>query len=103
MFAQRAPRLTVDNDARQILRAAGCVEYDSADVILVYFRAADFMSQGVKNVTPEHVDTVGVHGQHISVFEHVPKCADVGGMAPQEYPLRFRRQWWISDYHVLRL
>ena len=47
----------------------------------------NFMSQDVKDVTPELFDTVGVHGQHVSVLEHFPECAYVGGVAPKDYPL----------------
>ena len=54
-----------------------------ADVVLINFRAADFVSQGLKDVTPEFFDTVGIHGQHVSVLEHVPEGTDVGGVAPK--------------------
>ena len=56
-----------------------------------------------EDVTPEFFDTVGVHGQHVSVLGHVPKGTDVGGVAPKEYSLRSCRQWWISGDHVLGL
>ena len=74
--------------------------YNSADVVLIDFRAADFMSQGVNDVTPELFHTVCIHGQHVSVLEHVPESADVGGVAPREYPLRFGGQRRV---HVLGL
>ena len=61
------------------------------------------MPQGAKDVEPELFDTVGVHGQHVSVLEHVPEGADVGGVAPKEYPLRFCRQRWVFGDHVLGL
>ena len=86
--------------ARQVLRAAGFVKEDPADVILIDFAAADFMPQSVKDVAVELCDAVG--GQHVHVLEHVPEGSNICSMAPKEYPLRLGWQRSVPACKVLR-